>query len=160
MARTVEVTVALGFLVLGVIVLYQTQDIRVPKAMTRIGPRVIPTIIGYGLVVIGIWYAFSVFRGGAATADADSEDVDPDAATDWLTLAGIAAGLVIYAATIRPLGYVLASVLLFLSAAWSMGSRRVVRDVIVSVVLAIGTYLLFAHGLNVRLPEGVLDGLL
>lgn len=157
-SRIAELFVALGVVALGVIVLVQTQDIRVTRAMARVGPRVIPTIVGGGLVLIGVWYAISVLRGSATEIEAESEDVDPTLPADWATIGGIGVSLVVYMLTIERLGFIIASTLLFVITAFSMGSRSYLRDVVVAILIAVGVYVAFSSGLGVRLPEGVLEG--
>lgn len=157
--RYAELLVALAVVVLGVVILVQTQDIRVTRATARVGPRVIPTIVGWGLVVIGLWYALELLRGRQATPSADSEDVDISLPPDWLTIAGIGAGLVTYMLLIERSGFILASATLFVITAFSMGSRKFVRDIAIGVVIAVAAYIAFSEGLGVRLPQGVLDGL-
>lgn len=158
--RIAEILVALGVITLGIIVLIQTQDIRVSRAMARVGPRVIPTIVGGGLIVIGIWYVIEVLLRPQAVVSTESEDVDPTLPPDWSTIAGVGAGLVVYMLTIERLGFVIASALLFIITAFSMGSRSWLRDGAFAILLATGVYVAFSAGLGVRLPEGVLESLL
>jgi putative tricarboxylic transport membrane protein len=150
---------ALGVVALGIIVLVQTQDIRVPGAMARVGPRVIPTIVGGGLVLIGIWYAIEVLLGSRPEVAIESEDADPTLPADWLTIGGIGVALVVYMLTIERLGFIIASALLFVITAFSMGSRSWLRDIALGILIATAVYIAFSNGLGVRLPEGILEGL-
>jgi len=154
-ARYAEVLVALGVLVLGIVILVETRDIRVAKMYSKVGPRVIPTVVGWGLVVLGAWYAVDVLRGDTAVPSGDAEDVDPTLPADWRTLAGLGIALAAYAALMNPLGYVIASTVLFVLAAISMGSRHFVRDTVIALITAIVTYYAFRNGLNIRLPQGL-----
>lgn len=36
---------------LGIVVLFETRDIRVIRSYANVGPRVLPTIVGYGLIL-------------------------------------------------------------------------------------------------------------
>ncbi len=157
--RYAELLVALAVVILGVIVLIQTQDIRVTRATARVGPRVIPTIVGWGLVVIGLWYAVELLRGQHARPSADSEDVDITLPPDWATIAGIGAGLITYMLLIERAGFILASAALFIITAFAMGSRKIIRDAGIGIVIAVAAYVAFSEGLGVRLPQGILDGL-
>lgn len=158
--RIAEIMVALGVIALGIIVLIETRDIRVSRAMARVGPRVIPTIVGGGLILIGIWYAIEVLLHPGTAISTESEDVDPTLPPDWGTIAGVGAGLVVYMLTIERLGFIIASALLFIITAFSMGSRSWLRDGAFAILLATGVYVAFSTGLGVRLPEGVLEGVL
>ena len=158
--RYAEVLVALAVIALGAVILLQTHHIRVTRATARVGPRVIPSILGWGLIVIGLWYAFELLRGQHARPSADSEDVDISLPPDWLTIAGIGAGLVAYMLLIERAGFILASATLFVITAFAMGSRKIVRDIAIGIVIAVAAYVAFSEGLGVRLPQGVLDGLI
>jgi putative tricarboxylic transport membrane protein len=144
---------------MGVVILVDLQDIRVPKAFSSVGPRVFPTIVGWGLVVLGIWYAIDVLRGDTAKPSDDSEDADPTLPVDWPVLGGLAIALTIYALLMKPAGFVIASAVLFVLAAFSMGSRQIVRDVGIGIVVSVATYLAFSEWLGIRLPEGILERL-
>lgn len=157
--RYAEVLVALAVVALGIIVLVQTQDIRVTPATARVGPRIIPTIIGWGLIVIGSWYALELLRGQRARPSANSEDVDTSLPADWVTIGGIGVGLVAYMVLIERAGFILASATLFIITAFSMGSRKIVRDSVIGIIIAVAAYIAFSEGLGVRLPQGVLDAL-
>ncbi|HEV2129214.1 MAG TPA: tripartite tricarboxylate transporter TctB family protein [Thermomicrobiales bacterium] len=150
-----ELFMAVGVLVLGIVVLVESQDIRVRQGVV-VSPRIIPQIVGAGLVLVAIWYVIDVIRGphpGGAGGE-DAEDVDPEAKTDWSVIGIIAIGLVAYAALMEGVGFIVASAVLFVISAFAMGSRRIVRDVAIGTVLAVGIFLLFDRWLGVRLPDG------
>ena len=48
--RLFELGVAVALVALGVVVIWQTRDIRVSPMNAKIGPRVIPYVVGSGLV--------------------------------------------------------------------------------------------------------------
>ena len=50
--------------------------------------------------------------------------------------------------------------LLFAGCAWSLGSRTVVRDLIVGAVLSVSSWYFFYVVLDVPLTPGILDGIL
>jgi putative tricarboxylic transport membrane protein len=155
-----ELAVALVVIALGVVVIWQTQDIRVTRATSRVGPKVIPTIIGVGQILIGIWYAIELLAFNQTAEIEVEDDMDPDAATDWRTLGILALALLAYTLLIERAGFVIASSVLFILAAFGMGSRRIARDAACAIVLGIGAFLIFDRWLGVRLPEGWLSDLL
>jgi putative tricarboxylic transport membrane protein len=156
--RIAEFALALGVIVLGAVVLWQTRDIRITPMNSRIGPRVIPYIVGSGLVVVGLWFAIEVLLGRTTQAGGgeDSEDADPTLPTDWGTIGFIAISLVIYLYLIERAGFIIASSVLFFGAAFGMGSRRILRDVAIAIAVSVSIYFIFTRGLSLRLPEGVL----
>ena len=161
LAQYAELAIAIAVIALGVVVLWQTQDIRVTRASAQVGPKVIPTIIGIGQIVVGVWYAVEIvlFRR-VAEIGADSEDLDPEAATDWRTLGILALALLAYTLLIETGGFIIASAAMFIIAAFGMGSRRFLRDASCAIVLSIAVFLIFDYWLGVRLTEGWLSGIL
>jgi putative tricarboxylic transport membrane protein len=155
-----ELLLALAAIVFGLLVIWQTGQIRLTPAYSMVGPRVIPYIVGGGLVLVGIWLAFEALTGRAAMGSAESEDADPTLPTDWRAVGFIAVALLAYLLLLERAGFVIASAVLFVVAAYAMGSRRYVRDIIAGVLMALVLYLGFTRGLDLRLPAGVLQGIL
>jgi len=155
-----EVALAAVVIAFGAAVVWQTTQIRLTPAYSLVGPRVIPYIVGVGLLLIGARLAYESMTGHAATPTADSEDADPTLPTDWRTVGLLALPLIAYALLIEPAGFVIASALLYVGAAFAMGSRRLARDAAVGVVLALALFVGFTRGLDLDLPPGLLDGLL
>lgn len=156
-----EAVLSTAVILFGLLVVWQTTQIRLTPAYSRVGPRVIPYIVGAGLVIIGLWLLYTALTGRWQTSgSADSEDVDLALPTDWLTVGQLAAALLAYLFLLEPAGFVVASTILFTGAAFAMGSRRTARDVIIGLVMALALYIGFTRGLNLQLPAGVLEGIL
>lgn len=144
-------------LALGAFLLVGAQGIPVPVNANSIGPGFFPTLVGALLVLVSLWLAADVLRGGAGEMEA-AEDVDVTRASDWRTLALLSAVFLGHALVLERLGFPVAAALLFFGVAASLGSRRWARDAAVAVVLAAAVFLVFARGLGVGLPAGVLQG--
>lgn len=158
-ARYAEIAVALAVVAMGIVILVETQDIRIPRALTVVGPRDFPRIVGAGLVILGIWYVIDVVRGDQAAPSADSEDADPTLPADWAVLGQLAIVLIAYAVLMRPAGFIIASVVLFFGASFALGSRHFLRDAIAGILISTVTFLVFSEWLGIRLPDGILGGL-
>jgi putative tricarboxylic transport membrane protein len=72
------------------------------------------------------------------------------------TPALLVAVLIGYVLVLDLLGYILATALAFVACAWVIGSRKLIRDVVIGVLLAVGIYYAFTELLAIRLPAGVL----
>ena len=157
-----NLALAIGIVLLGVLVIWKTGDIRLTPVNSQVGPRVIPYIVGGGLVFTGLWLAIDVLRGNlpAPEAGEDAEDIDVSLPTDWVTVGIVSAALLVYYLLIERAGFIIASALLFVIAAYGMGSRKIMRDLVIGVLLSIGAYVLFTEGLSIRLPQGWLEGVL
>ncbi len=156
-----EVLLSLATILFGAAVVWQTTQIRLTPAYSKVGPRVIPYIIGAGLILVGAWLLVEALRGHEAIpASTDSEDADPALPTDWRTVGPLALALLAYLILLEPAGFVIASALLFVGAAFAMGSRKLVRDSAAGVIMAVILYVGFTRGLDLNLPAGILAGIL
>lgn len=153
-----ELVVALLLLVLGVIVVVDALQLQ-GAARGPVGPKTVPLVVGGLLVLVSALLALDVWRGGHGEMEA-GEDVDLTQGSDWRTLGLLAAAFLANAALIEPLGWPVSGAVLFLGAAFALGSRHVVRDAVLAVGLSVGTWYLFNVGLGIALPVGVLRGIL
>ena len=124
-----------------------------PQAATYavVGPGFFPAVIGAGLVLLGVLLLVAVARGERFEPQ-DVEDADatraPSRAAFWTT---VAAG-VIPVFVIRPLGFPIAAALTFALTARAFGSRRLLLDVGVGLLLGVACWLLFSRLLGLSLP--------
>jgi putative tricarboxylic transport membrane protein len=144
-----ELLLSLGLLALGAFVLYETQSIAEAQGYAQIGPRLFPSVIGAGLAICGAMLAWHAVAGGWRNMPPDQLD---HASPDWTAFATISAGIVLHMAVIGYVGFILAGVLLFVLVARGFGSRRVLRDALVALVLSAVVYVIFTRVLGLRLP--------
>ena len=123
-----------------------------------IGPRVFPYLIGTGMIVLAVLLTVATARGDVAEAEA-GEDVDLTSPADWVTVGKLLGILVLNILFVNLLGWAITGALLFAGCAWALGSRTLLRDVIVGAVMSVGSWYFF-WGLGVPLPPGILDGIL
>lgn len=154
-----ELAFAAFLFALGVFILADTGNIRVPATANAVGPRFFPYAIGAFLVLVAVVLLLQIWRGHVATPEG-GEDVDASRDTDWLTVATLLAVFLGHIALIETAGFVVATAVLFFGAAWTLGARRPVRDVAIAVILAVLVYLGFDRLLGVSLPGGFLKGVL
>jgi len=145
--------IGVGLVLLGGVIGVDAATMRVPPAYAKVGPHVFPLVVAVGLVITGLIICFRAFvpKNGAVLA---AEDV----ATDWRAVAIVAAGLILNALLLKPLGFMIAAFGLFLTVAFAFGSRRYVRDIVTGIVLAAVTYFGFTRGLGLQLPAGIFAG--
>jgi putative tricarboxylic transport membrane protein len=124
-----------------------------------IGPRVFPYVIGTVMLLLAVLLAVATSRGDTPQAE-EGEDVDLTTPPDWLTVAKLVAILVLNLLLVNVLGWAITGALLFAGCAWTLGSRTLLRDVIVGAVLSVGSWYFFYVGLGVPLSPGILDGIL
>ena len=117
------------------------------------GPRFVPLIVAIGLIVLSALFLLRTWwRPDVALAERSAEEDD---ATHWATPALVMVALLVYAFALEPVGYPLATALVFFAVARVLGSRAPVRDAIAGLVLGFGLFTAFTQYLGVSLPAGL-----
>ncbi|ADB32705.1 hypothetical protein Kfla_3650 [Kribbella flavida DSM 17836] len=175
-SRLVRIVAAVVLIVLAGTFLVGVFDIRSPKGLDPQGPRFFPLLVTSAWLLLSIGYLVEGLRAprtprrtpaadpvSAESLEATSAEVpkaDPATAgvteRSWFEPVAVSALLVLYAFLVVPLGYLIATALLFFATARVLGSRQVPRDAIVAVVLTVVVYVAFTQFLDISLPEGVL----
>ncbi len=145
--------IGLGLIAIASVIGFDTMQMQVPPSYARVGPQIFPYIIAIGLAITGAHIAWKSYRGGDEVID----EVEP---TDWKSVGIIVAGLIAHMNLLKPLGFVPAGLILFMSVAFAFGSRRYGRDALIGFLLVLFAYLGFTYGLGLQLPPGILKGLL
>ena len=155
-----ELGVALLLVVVGVVVLVDAVGLDTNISQRGpVGPKAVPFLVGGLLVLVSGLLARDVWRGGRGEPEG-GEDVDLSHGTDWRTVGLLVAAFVANLLLIERLGWPVSGAVLFAGAAAAMGSRHYVRDIVIAVVLSVGTWYLFVLGLGITLPVGILKGIL
>ncbi|WP_216694064.1 tripartite tricarboxylate transporter TctB family protein [Dietzia psychralcaliphila] len=79
---------------------------------------------------------------------------------DYRTIGIVLGGLVAFALTLQPVGWLVTASALFWVVSYALGSRRPLFDVAVSVIFASVIQIAFSAGLGLGLPPGILEGVL
>ena len=124
-----------------------------------VGPRVFPYVIGAVMLVLAALLVVATARGDVPEAEA-GEDVDLTTRADWVTVAKLVAVMLLNLLLVNLLGWAITGALLFAGCAWALGSRTLVRDLIVGAVLSVSSWYFFWVVLDKPLTAGILDGIL
>jgi putative tricarboxylic transport membrane protein len=155
-----ELGVALFLGALGILVVVSALLLPESRiARGPVGPAAVPVVVGGLLILSSVFLAIDVLRGGRGEPEG-GEDIELGGGTDWRTVGMLAAAFIANALLIEPLGWVFSGALLFWGSAFALGSRHYVRDGVISFALSIGSFYLFALGLGIVLPPGILRGIL
>ena len=150
---------ALVILGIGVVAFTQAIGIREGAGYSVVGPRFFPLVAALGLLLLGIGFLIRttpLYPDHELAEQAAAEEQ----ATHWPTVLLIVAVLVIYVFALASLGYPLATALFFPVVARILGSRHLRRDLLTGLLLGFFIYFAFTRFLGVRLPAGVLAGIL
>ena len=147
--------------VLGVVGIYTLIDARGLNVGfgDPVGPRIFPYVVGSGMIVLSILLAVATARGDVAEAE-EGEDVDLTSPTDWITVAKLLGVLVLNMVLVNILGWAITGALLFAGCAWALGSKTLLRDLLIGAVMSVSSWYFFYVGLDVPLSPGILDGIL
>lgn len=144
----------------GGIVVWDALRLNVPYSQSDpVGPRTLPLIVGGLLLVCAVLLALNVARGGHGEAE-EGEDVDLTHPSDWRTVLPLLGAFLLNVLLIDVVGWVISGTLLFWGSVWALGSRKYVRDGLISLALALLTFYGFYLGLGIHLPAGLLAGVL
>jgi len=144
------VVMALAVMVLGAFVAFDTYTGLAGPSYAEVGPGVFPLVVGAALLLAGFGLLLGSLRGQWRIAW-----VEHDAsATPMRNVLLVAAALALNVLLFAPLGFIAASAVLFACVSAAFGSRRFVLDAIIGVGFAAAIYIIFVHGLGLRLPAG------
>ena len=155
-----ELVLCAGLAVAGAVVLLDALQLSNNRTgVDPLGPKPVPVFVGTALIVLAAILAVAVARGDRAEAEG-GEDIDLQSPVDVRTVLLLCGVFAANIALIDLLGWVISGGLLFYGLVITLGSRHFVRDLAISVVLALATFYGFAIGLGVPLPAGILQGIL
>jgi putative tricarboxylic transport membrane protein len=124
-----------------------------------VGPRVFPYVIGAVTLLLAALLVVATARGDVPHAE-EGEDVDVTSPPDWLTVAKLVGVMLLNLLLVNLLGWAITGALLFAGCAWALGSRTLVRDLIIGAVLSVSSWYFFWVVLDKPLTAGILDGIL
>jgi putative tricarboxylic transport membrane protein len=153
-----QLWLSIGVLAMGVAVLAGSYFIPDAGGYSTVGPALVPRAVGAVLILLGGFLVYEVlWLKGYRNHDEEGERALP---MNWQAFAWVSAGIILYGVVIEHIGFVLASVVLYVCTAAGFGNRRWVINAITALILAAGIFALFNYGLGLNLPKGFLKGVL
>lgn len=154
-----ELVLGLAVLALGVVVLLDARSLPASTSASGIGAGFFPTVVAVFTMAVAVALILHVLLGGRGDPDEGEGDVDVAVLHVRAALVVLAA-IAWYALALERLGYVPTALVTFWAIAYALGARRYVRDFLISAALAVVIYVGFTQGLSIRLPAGLLEGVL
>lgn len=147
-----HLVIGLGIVVLGVAAAWQTTLI--PQVLyATVGPSFFPTIVTVFMLMCGAGLVVAAMRGGWA------HDQD-GTITEWGSLFYVMIGLILNAALIDRIGFILASTIMFALIARGFGSTQWIRDTAIGFALAAISYVGFDRVLGYKIGTGLIESLI
>jgi putative tricarboxylic transport membrane protein len=152
------IVAAVVLVLLAATLIFQAIQISSGAGFSVVGPGTIPLAAAALLLLLSL--ALVLRTTLLPDADLAQRAAAEEAVTDWPTVGIVAVLLVAYAFALGSAGYVIATGLFLPAAAYALGSRHLIRDVAIGFGVALVIYVGFTEFLGVRLPAGLLDGVL
>ena len=135
---------------LAIVIFWQTSQMRVPPIQARVGPTVFPNVIASGLALLSIGTVVSALRRGFPERSKD----------DYTPIFWIVGGLVAQILLLSTAGFSIGTGVLFACTAKAFGRGPLWQTIPIGVVFCFIVWFIFAKGLQLSLPSGVLERLL
>lgn len=135
---------------LGVVLIWQGSILPEKGGYAGIGSGGLPKFLGVGLLALALAHVVTALRRGA----------EPLPPSQMMPVLFIVAGLALQLLLLRPMGFAVASGLLFALTAAGFGKRNFLLTAPLGVGLALAIYGVFDQLLKLKLPAGFLETLI
>lgn len=163
MDRRIDLAVALAFAALGLLIIWQAAGIRSGMMRDPVGPRaaffLCSGILAAGGLLVALRQARALARGEGRLAPEEGAGDEPGVPASAVRAFALFGGLILYAALLQPLGYLLATPLFVAGGHLILVQRNGLGIAVTAAAFTVVTYVVFAQALGVRLPVGPLTGL-
>lgn len=136
--------IAAALAAFGAVLLWDAHSIRADGGYAGVGPADMPKLVGWGLIILAAMTAFSGWRDAG----------EPGPSQRFGPVAWLVAGLAAQIALLQPLGFSIATTILFACAAAAFGEKRFAVSLPGGFALAFIVYGVFDGLLRLNLPAG------
>lgn len=152
-----QTLVGVGTLLVGALIALGAIGIRSEAGYSGVGPNFLPWLVGIALLACGGFLVYEARSGGFR----DLEEPSGAERGDWIGFAWVSAGILLNAALITTLGFILSCTLCFVLAVrgfkWAEGRldlsvRAWVVDILIGFAIAAPVYWMFTQLLAINLP--------
>lgn len=134
--------IAAGTVGLGAIVLLKAAELPQFDQYAHIGPGLIPTFVGAGLVLLGVMLTLQI-RAGVPFEEQGAEDIAEDHHVGYGALALAAAGCALPMLAMKPLGFVVTCTGCFILIAAAFRSRNWALNLVLGLGFSLLSWWLF-----------------
>jgi|SRR5690554_5686401 len=131
----------LAVILLGAVCLFASTELSLGAQYAGIGPGLFVSLVGLGLVGLGVMLLIQMARGTAF----DNAELAQDPGMDKRAFFTVLVASIIPAMAMQPLGLPLTAALSFMLVARALGSNRVVLDLISGFILGAVSWFLFSE---------------
>ena len=154
-----ELVFASSLFLLGIFVAWDTSRMDIPQGSSIVSPQTFPYMVAAFTSLVGLGLIIDILRGRLGTPDGD-EPGDPFVPANFKTMAIVATAIALHVILLDLAGYIIAATICFFGVSFGFGSRKYLKDLLVSLAFALIVYFSFTKGLNINLPAGIFEGVL
>lgn len=158
-----QTAVAVGTLAVAGLLAAGARDISSEAGYAGIGPNFVPWVVAAALAVCGLWLLWEALTGGFRNMEDDGPvpEIEGDGKPCWIGFAAVSAGILLNAALITSLGFILSCSLCFVLATRGYRASQghpdlrpatLARDLLVGLAISAPVYWLFTKLLAINLP--------
>ena len=156
-----QTLVAVGTLAVAGLLAAGARDISSEAGYAGIGPNFVPWVVAGALALCGLWEALTGGFRHMEEDEANAPVIEGDGKPSWIGFAAVSAGILLNAALITTLGFVLSCALCFVLATRGYRASQghpdlrpatLLRDLLVGLAISAPVYWLFTKLLAINLP--------
>lgn len=132
----------LAVIFMGAVCFHASTELAATAQYAAIGPGMFVAAVGFGLMGLGVLLLIQIARGEVFEPE-EAENAVPGQAMDKRAFATALLAAVVPALTIKTLGLPFTAMLSFMLVARAFGSRRLVSDLLIGLVLGSLSWYLF-----------------
>jgi len=140
-------------LVLALVVLWDSFNLVEVGINVIVGPKAFAIFVGFLLLGLSLLQILSVLRGNRGEPEG-IEGGQFVARSNWKAFGIVVVSILYHILTIELLGFIAATIPLFVGIAFALGERRWIRSTIIGTIIALVTFFGFTAGLKLDLPVG------
>jgi putative tricarboxylic transport membrane protein len=153
--------VGAGTLAIGGLIVAGATQISAEAGYGGVGPNFLPWVVGLALVVCGGFLVWEAATGGFRGLYDEGGDGDGDGPADWVGFAFMSAGILLNAALITTIGFILSCALCFLLAECglrhsqgrlSLHPAQLLKSAAIGIAVSAPVYWMFTKALAINLP--------
>jgi putative tricarboxylic transport membrane protein len=153
-----ELAFASSLFVLGIFVAWDTSKMDIPQGSSIVSPQTFPYMVAVFTSLVGLMLIIDLLRGNHGTPEGE-EPGDQLIPVNYKTLLIVAAAIALHVILLQIAGYIIAATICFWGVSYGFGSRKILKDLLVSLAFAVIVYFSFTKGLNINLPSGFFEGI-
>lgn len=130
----------------------------IPQGNTVVSPRTFPYIVAAFVAFVSVGLFIDILRGKSGVPEGD-EPGDPFKRPDYKTMAIAMCAIGGYVVLLEKAGFIIAAMTSFWGVTYAFGSRKYLKDLVISALFSVIVFIAFTRGLKITLPAGIFESI-